>query len=317
VQPWLALCLREGIGLAVRRAAWVVAAIAVASLTTGPPALSDAESASRVSGVEGAIGQDAPLPDFVEVPGGPFVMGADPARDPQAYDNERWSRESGEGVVDMPLFYVARHEITVAQFSAFVRATGWKADPQALAGPPAHPVAFVTWPDAIAYCRWLEPALKNSPSTPGDLRQRLSEGWRVSLPTEAEWEKAARGTDRRTYPWGNEPRRDRANYGNTGTTPVGQLACPECPYGLADMSGNVWEWTRSPSQPYPYDPNDDRTNLDADALWVMRGGHYGDGPRNVRTTTRGAADPGARRAFIGFRVAVSTASRASSRQSPW
>jgi formylglycine-generating enzyme required for sulfatase activity len=79
------------------------------------------------------------------------------------------------------------------------------------------------------------------------------------------------------------------------------------------MSGNVWEWTRSPSQPYPYDPNDDRTNLDADALWVMRGGHYGDGPRNVRTTTRGAADPGARRAFIGFRVAVSTASRASSR----
>ena len=232
-------------------------------------------------------------------------MGADPTRDPQAYDNERWSRAAGEATVDVPLFYIARHEVTVAQFSAFVRATGWKADPQALAGPPTHPVTFVTWPDALAYCRWLEATLKGAPDTPPAIRQRLNEGWRVTLPTEAEWEKAARGTDRRTYPWGNEPRRDRANYGTAGTTPVGQFACPECPYGLADMSGNVWEWTRSPSQPYPYDPRDDRANLDADALWTMRGGHYADTARNVRTTTRGAADPGARRAFIGFRVALS------------
>ena len=261
----------------------------VASLTAGP-----------------AIGQGgAALPDLVEIPGGPFVMGADRARDPLAYDNERWSRAAGEATVDIPLFYIARHEITVAQFSAFARATGWKADPQAAAGPPTHPVTFVTWPDALSYCRWLDGMLTASPDTPPQLRQRLNEGWRVSLPTEAEWEKAARGTDRRAYPWGNEPRRDRANYGNTATTPVGQFSCPECPYGLADMSGNVWEWTSSPSQPYPYDPADDRANLNADALWVMRGGHYGDAARNVRTTTRGAADPGARRAFIGFRVVVS------------
>ena len=284
--------MREGIGLPVRALAWIGTTMVVASFTAWP-----------------AIGQGgALLPDLVEIPGGPFVMGADPARDPMAYDNERWPGAAGEGTVDVPLFYIARHEVTVAEFSGFVRATSWKADPQA-AGPPSHPVTFVTWPDALAYCRWLEATLKGSQDAPPQIRERLNQGWRVSLPTEAEWEKAARGTDRRIYPWGNEPRRDRANYESTGTTPVGQFACPECPYGLADMSGNVWEWTSSPSQPYPYDPADDRANLNADVLWVMRGGHYGDGPRNVRTTTRGAADPGARRAFIGFRVALSGAMR--------
>ena len=135
----------------------------------------------------------------------------------------------------------------------------------------SHPVAFVTWPNALAYCRWLEGVLAKTPGAVGD---RVRAGWRVTLPTEAQWEKAARGGDRRAYPWGDQPRKDRGNFEGTGTTPVGQFACPECPYGLADMSGNVWEWTSSPYQPYPYDPSDDRANLDADALWVMRGGHF-------------------------------------------
>jgi formylglycine-generating enzyme required for sulfatase activity len=86
---------------------------------------------------------------------------------------------------------------------------------------------------------------------------------------------------------------------------VGGFVCAECPYGLADMSGNVWEWTRSPYQPYPYDPTDDRDDLESDALWVMRGGSFGDDPRQVRAAVRGGADPGARRPFIGFRVALS------------
>jgi formylglycine-generating enzyme required for sulfatase activity len=244
------------------------------------------------------------LPDFVEVAEGPFTMGADPARDVQAFDNERWP-PSGEGTVAVPTFYIARHEVTVAQFSAFARDANAPVDPRAIGGPPAHPVTFVSWPDAIAYCRWLTTTLERSPATPSDLRERLQTGWRVMPPTEAQWEKAARGTDRRVYPWGNEPSRTRANYQGTGTTPVGQFACPECPYGLADMSGNVWEWTASPYQPYPYDPSDDRANLSADALWVIRGGGYADGPRLVRTTTRTGAEPGARRAFIGFRVVIS------------
>ena len=248
------------------------------------------------------------LPEFVEVPAGPFIMGAGTSRDPQAFDNERWSQSQGEGTVDLPAFFIARHEVTVDQFAAFARAATWTVDPQSLGGPPTHPATFVSWTDALAYCRWLEAARRGETTTPADLSRRVREGWRVRLPTEAQWEKAARGTDGRRYPWGPEPRRDRANYERTATTPVGQFACPECPYGLADMSGNVWEWTSSPYQPYPYDAGDDAANLDADALWVIRGGHYGDPARLVRTTARGAAEPGARRAFIGFRVVLTSPS---------
>jgi formylglycine-generating enzyme required for sulfatase activity len=254
-----------------------------------------------------AIGARAPagmIAEFVEIPAGPFIMGADPARDPEAYEHERWP-PTGEGTVFVPTFYIGRYEVTVSEFAAFARAGTWAVDDRALAGPPTHPVTFVSWPDALAYCRWLETTLKTATATPARTRALLEGGWRVTLPTEAEWEKAARGTDRRRYPWGNEPLSTRANYEGTGTTPVGFFACPECAYGLADMSGNVWEWTRSPYQPYPYDPSDDRANLDADALWVIRGGRFGDGPRLVRTTSRGAADPGARRPFIGLRVVIS------------
>ena len=247
---------------------------------------------------------EAAPPEFVEVPGGPFIMGAGRARDPQAFDNERWSPSEGEGTVEVPTFFIARHEITVAQFTAFARAGVGAVRPQTLAGSPDHPVTNVAWPEALAYCRWLQAALSRSPQTPARVSQLLRDGWRVSLPTEAQWEKAARGTDGRRFPWGAEPRRDRANFSGTGTTPVGKFPCPECPYGLADMSGNVWEWTASPNQPYPYDPKTVRANLEADALWVIRGGHFGDEARLVRTTARGAAEPGARRAFIGFRVAL-------------
>jgi formylglycine-generating enzyme required for sulfatase activity len=274
-------------------------AAAVAVLWLAWPAASSQVAPARAPAPAGD-----PLPEFVEVPAGPFIMGADPARDPQAYDNERWSPGEGTGTLEIPGFYIARHEVTAAQLSAFSQATGWTLDPRALAGDPAHPAVFVSWPDALAYCRWLQTALVSETPAPAEIGRRLAEGWRVTLPSEAEWEKAARGTDGRAYPWGNDPRRDRANYEGTATTPAGQFPCPECPYGLADMSGNVWEWTRSPYQMYPYTESDDRSNLEGDALWVMRGGHYGDPARLVRTTARGAAEPGARRAFIGFRVAL-------------
>ncbi len=255
---------------------------------------------------------DGDLLGFAEIPAGPFRMGSDPRVDPRAFDNERWSASSAQGTVDLPVFYIGRYEVTVAQFRAFVEATAFRVDVQALGGTssrtaglhPDHPVGFVSWPDALAYCRWLETTLRDWPHTPPELSHLLSDGWRVTLPTEAQWEKAARGTDGRIFPWGDEPRQERANFRGTGATPVGSFACPECPFDLSDMSGNVWELTRSPYRPYPYDPKDDNLDLDADALFVMRGGSYGDTDQNIRAAIRGGVDPGARRPFIGFRVVL-------------
>jgi formylglycine-generating enzyme required for sulfatase activity len=212
----------------------------------------------------------APSADLVDVPAGGFLMGTDRARDPQAFDNERWSPTEAEGRVSVSAFRIARHPVTVAEFTAFAREGTWTVDSRALSGPPQQPVAFVSWPDALAYCRWLERTWKTSPSTPAHIRERLAAGWRVTLPTEAEWEKAARTLDRQQFSW-----------------------------------GAISEWTRSPYQPYPYDTSDDREHLDADALWVIRGGVFENGSRPPRATARTGADPGARRAFIGFRVAIS------------
>ena len=97
----------------------------------------------------------------------------------------------------------------------------------------------------------------------------------------------------------------RANIASSGTLPVGSFSCPECLFDLADMSGNVWEWTRSAYQNYPFDSTNNRVNLSEDALWVMRGGSFNDEENNARAAVRGAADPGARRPFIGFRVVIS------------
>jgi formylglycine-generating enzyme required for sulfatase activity len=247
---------------------------------------------------------DDDLLGFVEIPSGSFLMGSDPKTDPRAFDNERWSASGEPGSVDLADFYIGREEVTVAQFRAFVEISGFRADAKALEGPPDHPVRNVSWPDALAYCRWLESELSESPRTPPGLRRLLGDGFRVTLPTEAEWEKAARGTDGRVFPWGDEPRRDRANYQSSAPTPVGSFPCPECVFGLSDMSGNVWELTRSPYRAYPFDPSIANVDLDADALFVMRGGSFIDPEQNVRAAVRGGVDPGARRPFIGFRVVL-------------
>ena len=214
--------------------------------------------------------------EFVEVPAGEFRMGWTAGHPAERPVHTVW----------VDAFAIATMPVTNAEWAAWLAASGAAAPPfwrREGFDAPDQPVVGVSWDDAVAYAAWIG----------------------ARLPTEAEWEKAARGGDRRRFPWGDTPRKDRANYENAGPVPVGRFACPECPYGLTDMSGNVWEWTRSPYQPYPYTEADDRSGLDADALWVMRGGGFADNPQLVRTTTRGAAEPGARRPFIGFRVVIS------------
>lgn len=247
---------------------------------------------------------DEPLLGFVEIPAGPFPMGSNPLIDPMAFENERWSETRRQGTVDLPQFYIARYETTVDQFAVFMEEANYRLVEMSDVAAGNHPVSGVSWTDALAYARWLENELTTSEQAPAELRRLLSNGWHLTLPDEAQWEKAARGTEPRIYPWGNTVRKDRANFATAGTVPAGSIPCPECPYGLRDMSGNVWEWTRSPYLPYPFDPENPAVNLQEDALWVMRGGSFNDVENNIRTAVRGAADPGARRPFIGFRLAI-------------
>ena len=164
--------------------------LALVASATGPISERVHSAGTSVSQAR-AAGAAPLLPDFIEIPEGPFLMGSDVAVDPLAFSNERWSADRAQAMVNVSAFHIARHEVTVEQFKAFVDATGFKADAQALRGQPDHPVTFVSWPDALAYCRWVERVLKDSSHLPGRFQTLLAEGARVSLPSEAEWEKAA------------------------------------------------------------------------------------------------------------------------------
>lgn len=282
----------------------VIAAILGAALLL-PSALTVAQS-SAMPGFNGNLLQlpDEALAGFVQIPAGSFMMGSDPAQDRMAFANERWSQFQRQGNVNEPTFYIQRYEVTVGQYREFVQKTMRAVAAGQLDQPDNHPVTHVTWPDALAYARWLQGQLLDSAQTPMELKSLLQQGWQLTLPSEAQWEKAARGTDNRIFPWGNQLNPNPANLGSTAARPVGAVACATCAYGLADMSGNVWEWTRSPYQAYPYSDADDRDTVNEDALWVIRGGSYVDEINNARAATRGAADPGARREFIGFRLVL-------------
>jgi formylglycine-generating enzyme required for sulfatase activity len=232
-------------------------------------------------------------------------MGSNPALDRLAYKNERWSSSRRQGTVQIDDFYIGLFEVTAAQFRVFVAEHPDLANevPADIQGD--KPITNITWPEALAYARWLQQKLESSSDTPEELRSYLAAGGQVSIPSEAEWEKAARGVDGRIFSWGNTPSAEFANYGSSTMLAVGSRPCAKCAFGLQDMSGNVWEMTRSPLQAYPYDPNDDAENLSEDALWVMRGGSFSEGAGNVRAAVRGAVDPSVRNNTIGFRIVIS------------
>jgi formylglycine-generating enzyme required for sulfatase activity len=245
-----------------------------------------------------------PLLGFVEIPAGAFVMGSDAEVDPMAFANERWSETSNQGIVHLPSFYIGRYEVTIGQFRQFVAATGREASALAVGGDLNRPVTHVSWSDAAAYSRWLEASMRESQRTPARLAMLLRDGWHIGLPNEAEWEKAARGSDGRIYPWGNMPNSRHANYRSSGSMPVGSFPCTGCAFELADMSGNVWELTVSPYLAYPFEARVAFEKLSGDALFVMRGGSFNDNENIVRVAVRGGVDPGVRNPSIGFRLAL-------------
>ncbi len=244
-----------------------------------------------------------PLLGFIEIPAGPFLMGE--------------SRE--QHTVNLPTYYIARYPVTVAQFRAYVEASGNQpGDLDALRDPDTRPVLWVNWHEALSYCDWLTKTLQAWPHTPASLVQRLAQGWRFTLPSEAQWEKAARGTDGSAFPWGNEPNPNKANYDDTGISDTSAAGCfpgGTSPFGVEEMGGNVWEWTRSlwgkgwrePEFMYPYNRVDGRENLDAAAeyLRVVRGGSFNLNELNVRCASRDGSVPNGRGWYLGFRVVFS------------
>ena len=260
---------------------------------------------------------DEPLLGFVEIPEGVFTMGSDKSRDPAALDEELPQHR-----VTLSRYYMARYEVTVAQFRAFVSADKRDADENALKGPDDNPVRGVSWHDALSYTTWLDGLLRRENRVPPGLHAIVSsarQSCRVTLPSEGEWEKAARGVDGRIYPWGDKSDRSKANHLNADTgspTPVGSYPEGASPYGLLDMSGNVWEWTRSvwgpdwekPVFSYPYQPADPRREdlVAPDAmLRVVRGGSFNDGDHHARTGRRVRLNPDGGLGTLGFRVVVS------------
>ncbi len=244
-----------------------------------------------------------PLPDgdeftwanmvFKKIPAGQFIMGCNIANVLAADD------EGPIHNIVIPYdYWIGRFPITNQHFAEFVSwshynfkwADGWKKKAR-------HPVVAGHWEDVMAYIKWLNEFEFFSKDLP--------DGFCFRLPTEAEWEKAARGTDGRTWPWGNEFGRkcNSSEIYIRDTTECGAYS-PEGDsiYGVGDMAGNVLEWTQSIYRPYPYLIAQDPDDLEASGQRVLRGGYYDSNYCDVRTTARFLASnypyP------VGFRLVV-------------
>jgi formylglycine-generating enzyme required for sulfatase activity len=300
--------------------------------------------------VLGLLGDPRDLDELGFVPGGPFLMGSGD-NDKEAYDDEK-----PQHTVEVDDFSIGKYPVTNKQYARFIEAGGyderrywtelgwawrtgerepdlstieseelrknytdwlaqrpperrgkpfWWEDPQW--NTPNYPVVGITWYEALAYCRWLGQVM----------------GRECRLPTEAEWEKAARGGlpspasgrgsegegKARIYPWSNEDITPRhANYSETGigrTSPVGAFPVGKSPYGVLDMIGNVWEWCSSigfNDAPYPYRANDGREDLEREAFRALRGGSWDSDRAYCRCAYRNVLRPVDFDNGIGFRV---------------
>ncbi len=219
--------------------------------------------------------------------------------------------EINDALTPTPEFYIARYPVTVAQFRAFVEDTHLQvADADALQGPGSRPVRYVSWHESLAYCDWLQGKFAASSTFQGSAIASLirEQGWRVTLPSELEWEKAARGGLHDTvFSWGDTPDPNRANYGDSGIGDASAVGCfPANRFGLYDMVGNLWEWTRSHYRPYPYLAENGRESREADDedARVVRGGSFGRFGESARCAYRRVLRANDSGAYAGFRVVL-------------
>ena len=261
----------------------------VAALERAMSQVPRSEASSGIDGCRpGDVASHAEMPGMIQIPAGFFWMGSDEI-DREAAPNEKPRHR--EFLAD---YYVAKYAVTNAQYAAFVQATGhlppthWS-EGRFPAGRGHHPAVNVSYQDALDYCRWLS-----------QVTARV-----YHLPTEYEWEKAARGgePEMRRYPWGETWCKGYCNSVEEGwgaTTPVDQYErCDWSPYGVVDMVGNVWEWTDSLYRPYPHSSYYSALHSNA---YVVRGGSWRNSWTDARIQVRGRYKPDVRRDYLGFRV---------------
>jgi formylglycine-generating enzyme required for sulfatase activity len=230
--------------------------------------------------------------EFMLVPAGRFVMGS--KDDDKDADNDEKPQHTIELSYD---YYLARFTVTNEHYNAFIKATNDKHPVSSWEKKADHPVVNVSWLDAMEYVKWLNTSL-GSPQT----------GLVFRLPTEAEWEKAARGAYGNLYPWGNEFDQSRCNSRESGkmnTMPVDAFPRGASPYGCEQMSGNVREWTHTLLGEYPYASDEKRENeVDQTNFRVVRGGAFHDDRQNLRAANRQSYNPDFRLGYLGFRVVL-------------
>lgn len=255
---------------------------------------------------------------FVEIHASGFLMGSlNPVSKQEAVC------ESPQHRIELPSFYINRYPVTVAQYEAFLEKTSKRKHDAKQNTCGNYPVTDISWYDAVQYCRWLTDTLRKSPKTPPSIA-RLLNGykdqacWIITLPSEAEWEKAARGkADARVYPWGSHVDPNLASFAETGIGKVCPVGCfPEgsSPFDIQDLSGNIWEWTRSnwgtnmdrPDFQYPYNLQDGREDFEtfSGTLKVIRGGSFLNSREDIRCSHRGAELPTIKGERIGFRTVI-------------
>lgn len=270
----------------ILRSAFLLMVVLTTGIVSLSPSFAQLDRLRKPKSIEASAVADTPM---AEIPEGLFMMGFDGT---QALEDERPKHQ-----VWLPAFSMDMHEVTTMQYGAFLTTTTrpapWQWNSVDLAQHGDRPVIGVHWPDAEAYCRW--------------------KGKR--LPTEAEWEKAARGTDGRLYPWGNQVPTDAlANFALGARFSYSQVLMPvqsyeqgKSPYGLYQMAGNVWEWVQDWYAANFYETSPDRnpSGPEQGQFKVLRGGSWSDLPKYLLTYGRFKLPPETRNSYTGFRCAKS------------